>query len=173
MERFCIEEINDSVTPCVRFERICRNSAQRKPTIDLRRVSRGGEPPARFPLDKTFPRKVLSPLLRSLKEKVFRRLRTAAQVNCRLVFRLCSRGIIKTSHKGSLRFRHATRGVSPHTPPPLKRRAKLLFPLNFPFERICKNSARSKPTIYHRVAATGSRGFAEIPYKVNQRFTVA
>ena len=40
------------------------------------------------------------------------------------------------------------RGASPHTPPPLKRRVKLLFLHKLPFERICKKFAQRKPTIY-------------------------
>ena len=84
---------------------------------DLPRVSRGGgEPPARVPHDKTFPRKALSPLLRFFKKKYFA---------------VCGR----------------QRGASPHTPPPLKRRAKLLFLHKLRFERIGKTFALSKPTI--------------------------
>ena len=40
------------------------------------------------------------------------------------------------------------RGVSPHTSPPLKRRAKLLLLHKLPFERIGKSFLHSKPTIY-------------------------
>ena len=88
-----------------------------------------GEPPARVPLDKPFPRKGLSPLLRFFEKKYFA---------------VCGR----------------QRGVSPHTLPPLKRRAKLLLSktnrttcfMVVRFERIYKEFAQSKPTICPRHA---------------------
>ena len=108
----------------LRFERIGKSFAQRKPTIwschacDSFRVLRGGgEPPARVPHDKTFPRKVLSPLLRFFEKKYFA---------------VCGR----------------QRGALPHTPPPLKRRAKLFSLHILRFERICSDFAQRKLTIY-------------------------
>jgi len=89
-------------TPRVRFE---RGGFCTKETYDLRRV----------PLDKTFPRKVLSPLLRFFEKRAFRRLRTAEQANYRPVFWFHSREYEKdfAQSKPTIRSRRA-RGSAPH-----------------------------------------------------------
>jgi len=115
----------------LRFERICKDFVQRKSTIDLpsrsrdrfAHAARGGEPPARVPHDKTFPRKVLSPLLRFLKKKISpsadgiaglcptpHRLPTGGR-NFVFCTNFHSRGFVKKLHKGKKRFVHATRAI--------------------------------------------------------------
>jgi len=90
-------------------------AARQKTEGETAQSAERGEPPARVPLDKTFHRKVLSPLLRFFEKRAFRRQRVAAKADRHPALQFHSREFEKdfVQSKLTIRSRRA-RGFAPH-----------------------------------------------------------